>query len=115
MKTLLKTAMFAAMALAAALPASAEISAPALTHDPLMKLIVRQLATPGGGLSGVTRLGSGQAIPLQIADPLAPLAPAEGLVEKPAKAKTARKPRRAVDELKKMSGDKHRADWNGRP
>jgi len=113
MRTLITTAMFAAML---ALPAAAEIKSPTISHDPLMSQIMsRQLTLPAGGVTGSTRLGSGQTITLSIVDPLAPLQPVEGLVEKPAaKAKAVRKARRADEQLKKMSGEKRAADWSGR-
>lgn len=114
MGTNLKTAMFAAMMMLAALPAAAEMNTPTVTHDPLMKQIMSRQLTLGGGVTGAVRIGSGQSITLSLIDPLAPLKPAEGLVEKPAKAKDARKVRRADEQLKKMSGEKRAADWTGR-
>lgn len=110
--------MIAAMLASAALSARAEIVSPTVTHDPLMNQIMsRQLTLPAGGVTGSTRLGSGEAITLNMIDPLAPLMPAEGLVEKPVKpkaaAKGASKVRRTVDQLKKMSRDERRADWSG--
>jgi len=77
------------------------------------------LTLPEGGVTGSTRLGSGQAIALSLVDPLAPLKPAEGLVpkaEKPAtaKAKAKLKLRRDAEQLRKMSADERRADWSGR-
>lgn len=115
MGTKLQTALFAAIAMLAALSASAETATPTLAHDPLMRQIMsRQLTQAAGGVTGAVRIGSGQAITLSIVDPLAPLKPVEGLVEKPAKAKAGRKPRRAEEQLKKMSEEKRRADWTGR-
>ncbi|MDD5303733.1 MAG: hypothetical protein PHS14_11580 [Elusimicrobia bacterium] len=111
----LKTAMFAAMTLLAALPAAAETTSPMVAHDPLMNQIMsKQLTLPGGGVTGSVRIGSGQAITLSLVDPLAPLKPVEGLVAKPVKAKARRKVRRADEQLKKMSEEKHAADWAGR-
>lgn len=113
MGTGLKTAMIVT-ALLAALSAAAETASPTVAHDPLMNQIMsRQLTMPDGGVTGSTRLGSGQAITLSLVDPLAPLKPAEGLVEKPIKAKR-RKTRRADAQLRKMSEDERRADWAGR-
>jgi hypothetical protein len=115
MRIELKTAMIAAMLMSAALPALAETAAPTIAHDPLMNQIMsRQLTLPAGGVTGSTRLGSGEAITLNMIDPLAPLKPAEGLVEKPVKAKAVRKVRRTVDQLRKMSREDRRADWSGR-
>ena len=107
--------MIAAMLMSAARTAAAETAAPALAHDPLMNQIMsRQLTLPAGGITGSTRLGSGEAITLNMIDPLAPLKPAEGLVEKPVKTKAVRKVRRTVDQLRKMSREDRRADWSGR-
>ncbi|PIR15230.1 MAG: hypothetical protein COV48_15495 [Elusimicrobia bacterium CG11_big_fil_rev_8_21_14_0_20_64_6] len=118
MRTSIKTALLAAMTMLAALPAAAELSTPAIAHDPLMNQIMsKQLTLPGGGVTGVVRIGSGQAIALRLIDPLAPLQPAAGLVAKSTsavKAKDARKARRADEQLKKMSEEKRRADWSGR-
>jgi hypothetical protein len=119
MKIELKTAAIAAMMMLAALTASAETASPMVSNDPLMKQIMsRQLTQITGGVTGAVRIGSGQAITLSMIDPLAPLQPAEGLVEKPAPApartKASRKPRRADEQLKKMSDDKRAADWAGR-
>ena len=114
MRTELKTAIFAAMTMLAVLPADAEVTTP-MVYDPLMnKIMSRQLTLPAGGVTGSTRLGSGQAIALILVDPLAPLKPVEGLVAKPLKVKPGRKVRRADEQLKKMSEDKRRADWAGR-
>ncbi|MBI2789110.1 MAG: hypothetical protein HYX59_10550 [Elusimicrobia bacterium] len=123
MGTKLKTAMFAALLTMAALSASAEVTTPTVTHDPLMRQIMSlQLTMPAGGVTGSTRLGSGQAISISLVDPLAPLKPVDGLApkaddasaEKPAKAKAARKVRRADEQLRKMSDEKRAADWSGR-
>jgi hypothetical protein len=115
MGTKLKTAMFAALLTMAALSASAEVTTPTVTHDPLVRQILsRQLTLPAGGVTGSTRLGSGQAISISVVDPLAPLKPAEGLAAGPVKAKAARKVRRADEQLKKMSDEKRAADWSGR-
>jgi len=115
MGTKIKTAMFAALLTMAALSASAEVTTPTVTHDPLMRQIMsRQLTLPAGGVTGSTRLGSGQAISISVVDPLAPLKPAEGLAAEPVKAKAVRKVRRADAQLKKMSDEKRAADWSGR-
>lgn len=117
MRHQLKTAAIAAMMMLAALTASAESAGTMVTNDPLMKQIMsRQLTQITGGVTGAVRIGSGQAITLSMIDPLAPLKPAEGLVEKPAPAKTkvSRKTRRADEQLRKMSDDKRAADWAGR-
>lgn len=115
MGTKIKTAMFAALLTMAALSASAEVTTPTVTHDPLMRQIMsRQLTLPAGGVTGSTRLGSGQAISISVVDPLAPLKPVQGLAAEPVKAKAARKVRRADEQLKKMSDEKRAADWSGR-
>lgn len=120
MGTNLKATMFATMMMFAALSAAAEVTSPTVTSDPLMKQIMsRQLTQAASGVTGVVRIGSGQAITLSLIDPLAPLKPVEGLVEKPivekhAKAKAGRKVRRADEQLTKMSEDKRSADWTGR-
>jgi hypothetical protein len=115
MRTKLKTAMLAAMLTMAPLSVSAEVTSPMVTHDPLMRQIISlQLTSPAGGVTGSTRLGSGQAITISLADPLVPLQPAEGLAAKPVKAKAERKVRRADEQLKKMSEQKRAADWSGR-
>ncbi len=119
MKTKLTTAISTMMVLAA-LSASAEVPTVTLAHDPLMNQIMsRQLTQPAGGVTGAVRIGSGQAITLNLIDPLAPLKPVEGLVTKavietPAKTKgSRRKTHRADAQLKKMSEDQRRADWAG--
>ena len=116
MRTQLKTAALAAMMTLSAFSAAAETSSPTVAHDPLMKQIMsRQLTLADGGVTGSTRLGSGQAITLSLVDPLAPLKPAEGLAPKPAvKAKARRKVRNVREQLRKMSEDERRADWSGR-
>ena len=115
MGTKIKTAMFAALLTMAALSASAEVTTPTVNHDPLMRQIMSlQLTSPAGGVTGSTRLGSGQAISLSLVDPLAPLKPVEGLAQKPVKAKASRKVRRADEQLRKMSDEKRAADWSGR-
>ena len=133
MKNALKTALMSAMLLSGASRAFAEIANPALTNDPLMKQIMsRQLTSPGGGVTGAVRIGSGQAITLSLIDPLSTVAgeplkdavadpkalaglkPAEGLAAKPAKARARRKVRSDSELLKKMSDDERRADWAGR-
>ncbi len=110
-----RTALIAAMTMLAALSTAAETAAPTLAQDPLMKQIMsRQLTQIAGGVTGAVRIGSGQAIPLSLIDPLAPLKPVEGLAEKPVKSKARpRKLRRADEQLKKMSDDERRADWAG--
>ena len=112
----LKTAAIAAMLMMTAMTAAAETKSPTVAHDPLMKAIMsRQLTLPAGGVTGATRLGSGQAITLSMIDPLAPLQPVAGLVEKPAaKVKPARKARRADEQLRKLNEEKRAADWTGR-
>jgi hypothetical protein len=116
MRTGIKTAIFAAMTMLATLSASAETISPMVAHDPLMNQIMsKQLTLPGGGVTGAVRIGSGQTITLSMIDPLAPLKPVEGLVEKPVvKAKARRKVRSAAEHLKKLSEDERRADWTGR-
>jgi hypothetical protein len=86
----------------------AEPVAPLIAHDPLTSMIMkRQLVMPIGGITGAVRIGSGESIALKLSDPFVTLKPAEGLVEKP-EAKTPRKARRAVEQLKKAAD---RADW----
>ena len=132
MKNAIKLATISALILLAALPAIAEVANPTLTHDPLMKQIMsKQLTMPDGGVTGAVRIGSGQAITLNLVDPLTTAAeplkdavadpkaltglkPVEGLVVKPAKAKARRKIHRADEQLKKFSHDERRADWAGR-
>jgi hypothetical protein len=114
MRTELKLALIAGMMMAA-LSAAAEVTSPTVAHDPLMNQIMsKQLTLAGGGVTGAVRIGSGQAITLSLVDPLAPLKPVEGLVEKPVKAKARRKPRNVREQLKKLSEDERRADWAGR-
>ena len=130
MKTSIKTALLTTMVLLAALHAAAEVSSPALTHDPLTNQIMsKQLTLSGGGVTGAVRIGSGQSItlnldPLSAAEPLKDavadpkaltgLKPVEGLAVKPVKAKSRRKIHRVSEQLKKMSSDERRADWSGR-
>lgn len=129
----MRTTVLTAMLALAALNAGAQTSA-ASAGDPLMKQIMsKQLTQNNGGVTGVVRIGSGQAISLSIVDPLSPqlsgeplkdavadpkalagLKPAAGLVAKPAKrAKT--KARRADEQLRKLSREERKADWSGRP
>jgi hypothetical protein len=113
MRIHLKTAALAAAVATASLSASAQVTA--LSHDPLMnKIMSRELRLPAGGVSGAVRIGSGQAIALSFADPLAPLKPTEGLAVKPTPSKIRRAVRRADEQLKTMSTDPRRADWSGR-
>lgn len=132
MNSAIKTGILAAAAMLAALRAPAETTSPSLNHDPLTNQIMsRQLTVPGGGVTGAVRIGSGQAIALNLADPLSGssdtlkdavadpkvldgLKPAEGLAPKAVKAKSRRKVRRATEQLKKMSDEERRADWAGR-
>lgn len=116
MRIPITTAMFAALALLASLPAAAEVVSPMVAQDPLMRQIMsRQLTLPSGGVTGSARLGSGQSIAIKVTDPLAPLKPVEGLAPAPVKKKAAaRKSRRADVQLKKMSREKRDADWAGR-
>ncbi|UPT75071.1 MAG: hypothetical protein M0D55_04990 [Elusimicrobiota bacterium] len=101
-----------------------------LSNDPLTSQIMsRQLTSPGGGVTAAVRIGSGQAITLQLADPLsastdtlkdavaeksalAPLAPAAGLSRKP--AKKARRVRNDREKLGDLSDAGRKADWAGR-
>lgn len=118
----------AAAILAAALGAANVHAEPApLAHDPLTNAIMsKQLTLPDGGVTGAVRIGSGQAIALNLASPLvepaaalkdavadktalAPLKVAEGL--KPAKAKK-RRLRHDREKLEDLSGAGRRADWN---
>lgn len=114
----LKTTALAAILAMTASSAAAEVKSPTVAHDPLMTAIMsRQLTLPAGGVTGSTRLGSGEAITLSIADPLAPLQPVAGLVEKPAPkavVKASKKARRADEQLRKLSDEKRAADWSGR-
>lgn len=79
--------LLTAAMLAAALPAAAAMPA-AIDQDPLMKQILsRQLTHPNGGVTAAVAVkGAANGIHLELADPLAPLQPASGLVERPAAA-----------------------------
>jgi hypothetical protein len=131
MTTALKTALLSAFLLSGASRAFAEAANPTLTHDPLMKKIMNcELTLPGGGRTGAVRLGSGEAIPLILVNPLSPseplkdavadpealtgLKPAKGLAAKAVKAAPRRKFHNDSALLKKMAADKHHADWPGR-
>lgn len=132
MRHAIKAAAFTAMTMLAALRAPAETTSASLNHDPLTNQIMsRQLTVAGGGVTGAVRIGSGQSIALNLADPLSGssdtlkdavadpkaldgLKPAEGLAPKAVKPKSRRKIRRATEQLKKMSDDERRADWAGR-
>jgi hypothetical protein len=129
MKTAGMTALILSMLLLGASRASAEA---ALAHDPLTKQIMRsELTSSGGGVTAAVRLGSGQTIVLDLADPLTSppsglkdavadtkalggLKPAAGLAPKAEKTKTRRKVRRDSELLRKMSDDGRKADWAGR-
>lgn len=99
MKALLLTAAM----LAAALPCAAAMPA-AIDQDPLMRQILsKQLTHPNGGVTAAVAVkGAANGISLELADPLAPLQPAEGLVERPAAQVPAKKgkakPARRADE-----------------
>lgn len=118
----------AAAILAAALgAANAHAEPAALAHDPLTNAIMsKQLTLPDGGVTGAVRIGSGQAITLSLASPLAestatlkdavaektalaPLKVEAGL--KPAKA-VKRRLRRDTEKLDDLSRAGRRADWN---
>lgn len=88
MKALLLTAAM----LAAALPSAAAMPA-AIDQDPLMRQILsKQLTHPNGGVTAAVAVkGAANGISLELADPLAPLKPAEGLVERPAAQAPAKK------------------------
>lgn len=109
------TAMIAAITMTAALSAAAEVIAPTVAYDPLMKMIMSmELNQLPGRVTGSKLDNSGKTTNLDLPDPLAPLKPVVGLVERPPKAKARRKTRRAAEQLKTMSEDKRRADWSGR-
>jgi hypothetical protein len=98
-------ALTAAMLMAAG-SASAVVPA-AIDADPLMKqILAKQIALPNGGVTAAVAVrGAANGIELQIPDPLAPLAPAEGLVERreePAKKRKARPARRAVEQAENL-------------
>ncbi len=128
MKRAVAAAVLAALA---GIPAAAETAT--IGHDPLTRQIMsRQLTAPQGGVTGAVRIGSGQAIALNLADPLAsastetlkdavsgagalaPLKPAEGLSVKPAKGKAKRRARTDREKLGDLSDAGRRADWSGR-
>lgn len=120
--------MTAALMLAA-LGAHAEMPQ-MLGTDPLSREILTKTAQVNGGVTAAVRVGSGQAIKLDLADvssapfaaKMAPAAtsaylalnPAPGLAPKPAKAKAKSKkaPKRAVDQLKHVSAAK---SWTEKP
>lgn len=125
-----KTLLTAMMVLAAT--AALAETAPTTVQDPLMKQIMsRQLTQQNGGVTGVVRIGSGEAISLSIVDPLTPVsAPADlkdavkdetvlrglkvadGLTVKPAKQRR-RKARNAGEQLHKLGDEGRKADWSG--
>lgn len=90
-----------------------------LGTDPLSRQILTKTAQENGGVTAAVRVGSGQALELKLADvssapfaahmapaassPDLALKPAAGLAPKASKAKAKRAPRRAVDQLKRVS------------
>lgn len=119
----MKNAILTAAMMMLALGARAEGLPQMLGSDPLTRQILTKTAQENGGVTAAVRVASGQAIALQIADvssapfaaPLAAAAknadaalkPADGLVQKPAKAEKAKKPaKRAVDQLHRAAAAK---------
>lgn len=101
MKALLLTAAM----LAAPLPSAAAMPA-VIDQDPLMKQILsKQLTHPNGGVTAAVAVkGAANGISLELADPLAPLKPAEGLVRRPdpAKKRKAKPSRRAGEQAERL-------------
>ena len=98
----------AAVLLAAALPSFAALPA-VIDQDALMAQIrARQLTLPNGGITAAVAVrGAANGIELHIPDPLAALAPAEGLAaaagqEAPAKKRKARPSRRAREQVENL-------------
>lgn len=79
--------LLTAAMLAAALPGAAAVPA-LIDQDPLMRqILAKQLTHPNGGVTAAVAVkGAANGINLELADPLAPLQPAEGLAERPAQA-----------------------------
>jgi hypothetical protein len=114
----MKKAVMAAALMFGALGARAEMPQ-MIGNDPLSRQILMKTAQANGGVTAAVRVGSGQTIQLQIADvsstafstQMAPpassaslaLKPAAGLAPKPAKVKAKKAPRRAVDQLRRVS------------
>ena len=113
----MKNAVMTAALLFAALGARAEMPQ-MLGNDPLSRQILTKTAQPNGGVTGAVRVASGQTIELKLADassssfavrmapaassPVVMLKPAAGLAPK-TKAKAKKAPRRAADQLKRVS------------
>lgn len=105
MKALVLTAamLMAAGSSSAAMPA-------AIDTDPLMKqILAKQIALPNGGVTAAVAVrGAANGIELHIPDPLAPLAPAEGLAPREQaadggpKKRKARPARRAVEQAENL-------------
>ena len=126
----MKIAVMTAALMLGALGARAEMPQ-MLGSDPLSREILTKTAQVNGGVTAAVRVGSGQTIELTIAEAtattgapitvkMAPAAtaaylalnPAAGLVPKLAKAKAKKAPKRAVDQLKRVSAAK---TWVGKP
>lgn len=120
----MKNAILTAAMMMLALGAGAEGMPQMLGSDPLSRQILTKTAQENGGVTAAVRVASGQVIALQIADvssapfaarlaapaasPAAALKPAEGLAEKPAKAKKTKKPvKRAVEQLRRAAAAKN--------
>ena len=115
----MRLAVIASALLFTALGARAELPQ-MLGNDPLTRQILTKTAQANGGVTAVVRVGSGQAIELKLADisaspvpaqmapaaasPVLNLKPAAGLAPKASKVKAKKPPKRAVDQLKHVSG-----------
>ena len=114
--------MLTAAMMMLALGAGAEGLPQMLGNDPLSRQILTKTAQENGGVTAAVRVGSGQVIALQIADvssapfaaplataassPSAALKPAEGLTQKPVKAKNRKSIKRAVEQLHRAAAAK---------
>lgn len=107
--------MLSAALAAAAIPAAAAVVPAEVIHDTLtLQIRAQQLKLKNGGITAVVRVeGTGTGIPLELKDPLAPLAPAEGLAEERPKAKAKKKPaRRADEQLETLGSEGQKAAWD---
>lgn len=99
----MKAFVLTAAMLMAAGSSSAAVPA-AIDSDPLMRqILAKQIALPNGGITAAVAVrGAANGIELQIPDPLAPLAPAEGLAERREAPAKKRKARRAVEQAENL-------------
>lgn len=99
----------------AAAPASAAMPGAEIIQDPLMiQIRAKQLTQVNGGITAAVAVkGAAKGIELELVDPLAPLAPVEGLTERPAPAKKKARPaKRAGEQAEKLEAAGQQASFD---